>query len=227
MDIQTPAFQGPLDLLLDLIEKRKMHISTVALADVASIFLEKVKNMDMSPEQTAHFISVIATLVYLKSQSLVKDIVFSDEEEDDIEVLKKRVELLKYIRQEVASNKMFTYTVRNPLQTRNGSSKKRIKVFMPDDSFTLKDLTEQTNTIETVSSEDIKKIHIKATMSLEQMKERVIGVLNKLNKASLHEFQVKEKQDIVVLFLALLELFKQNELSIEQEENFGILTIRK
>jgi segregation and condensation protein A len=69
--IKTPVFEGPLELLLSLIEKRKLFINDIALASVADEYMEHVRTLSEFPmRDVAQFVLVAATLVLIKSKSL-------------------------------------------------------------------------------------------------------------------------------------------------------------
>lgn len=70
--VQLPAFEGPLDLLLQLIEREKLDISTISLAQVADQFLATVRQMEqVEAEQLADFLVIAVKLVWIKSRLLL------------------------------------------------------------------------------------------------------------------------------------------------------------
>ena len=70
--VRLPDFEGPLDVLLRLIEKRELEISKVALAEVADQFLDYVNQLrEPEPRLLASFLVVAAKLLYIKSQALL------------------------------------------------------------------------------------------------------------------------------------------------------------
>lgn len=99
--IKIDAFEGPLDLLLDLIEKRKLFVSDISLAQVADDYITHVRSLAALPiSDTAHFLLVASTLVLIKSKSLLPDLTLSGEEESDIDMLKRRLAILARMRKE-------------------------------------------------------------------------------------------------------------------------------
>ena len=75
--VKTEAFEGPLELLLNLIEKRKLFISDISLAQVADDYIEYInKQEDFPMASTADFILVASTLVLIKSKSLLPTFLF-------------------------------------------------------------------------------------------------------------------------------------------------------
>src|SRR3989344_1126361 len=98
--IKTEAFQGPLDLLLQLIEKRKLHINDISLAHITDDYLAHIAGLETFPlKEAAHFILVASTLVLIKSRSLLPSLSLTDEEEGDIKDLERRLKEYKRIKE--------------------------------------------------------------------------------------------------------------------------------
>jgi len=96
-------FEGPLDLLLDLIERQKLKITEVSLAEVADQFLaylEKADNIELG--QLADFLAVASKLILIKSKALLPMLELTEEEEEDIEELKWRLEEYKKFKKAAA-----------------------------------------------------------------------------------------------------------------------------
>src|SRR3989344_4591424 len=90
--IKTRSFEGPLELLLELIEKRKLFISDISLAAVADEYMVYVRDFDDFPmEDTAQFILTASTLVLIKSRSLLPGVKLTEEEVSDIQDLERRL----------------------------------------------------------------------------------------------------------------------------------------
>jgi segregation and condensation protein A len=90
--VKTEAFEGPLDLLLHLIEKRKLLINEVSLIKITDDYIEYIQSHDnISLKNNAHFILVASTLVLIKSKSLLPTLELTREEEQDIEDLEARI----------------------------------------------------------------------------------------------------------------------------------------
>src|SRR5210317_1605912 len=89
--IKTEVFEGPLDLLLQLVEKRKLFINDVSLAKVTEDYIDYVNAVERFPmADAAQFILIASTLLLLKSKSLLPSISLTDEEEESIENLERR-----------------------------------------------------------------------------------------------------------------------------------------
>ena len=70
--VRLPAFEGPLDLLLQLIEREKLDISSISLAQVADQFLTYVRKLEeIGADTLADFLVVASRLVWIKSRLLL------------------------------------------------------------------------------------------------------------------------------------------------------------
>src|SRR3990167_943013 len=99
-NIKTDAYQGPFELLLDLIETRKLLVNDLTLANITEDYIKHVRAQEAFPvEQTANFIQIAATLLLIKSKSLIPDLLLSDEENADVEDLKRRLAAYEKVRE--------------------------------------------------------------------------------------------------------------------------------
>lgn len=99
--IHLKQFDGPLDLLLHLIEKAEVDIKDIFVSEITSMFLEYLKELDeLDMEQASEFLSVAATLVYMKSRSLFPPVSKEeDEDEDSGALLVKQLQEYKAFKQ--------------------------------------------------------------------------------------------------------------------------------
>src|ERR1035437_6794426 len=94
--IKTEIFEGPLDLLLSLIEKRKLLINDIALSKVADDYIMYLQNQENFPmKDTADFLVIASTLLLIKSRSLLPGMEISEEEQYDINELEARLKIYK------------------------------------------------------------------------------------------------------------------------------------
>src|SRR3989344_9386874 len=97
--LKTEQFEGPLDLLLTLIEKRKLFIGDFALAKVADEYIAEIRSFEAYPmNDVANFLLVASTLVLIKSKSILPDLTLTNEEESDIDDLKRRLAMYELFR---------------------------------------------------------------------------------------------------------------------------------
>ncbi len=225
--VLTPIFEGPLDLLLSLIEKRKLFINDISLAKVTDDYIEHVKRMDQYPiSDSAHFILIASTLLLIKSKSLLPTLTVSEEEQGSMDELEKRLALYQRFK-ELALN------VKNLFGTKiifsKTESKNIVPVFSPEPDITpqsmLAHMQEAINNLP--KKEQTPKAVIKKVVSLEDM---IVDLSNRVKSAikmSFKEFSgakkgnQTEKTHIVVSFLAMLELVKQGIINVNQENQFS------
>lgn len=232
--VQTPEFTGPLDLLLQLIEKRKLFIGDIPLAGVADDFLEHIQQLESFPlESAAHFLVVASTLLLIKSRSLLPYVELTEEENEDIAELERRLELYKQIRElskhvkeRFGKKILFTTSHRAPVEP----------VFAPHESLNTQDLYRAAQrVIETFPPvENVPRTVVQKVMSLEEMIERLTKRIQ--DDSSLH-FSEMSKRDsgnmkekklhVIISFLALLELVKKGMIAAEQQGVFEDIAVQK
>lgn len=221
--IKTPSFEGPLDLLLDLIEKKKLFISDISLAKVTDDFISHVKQFENLPMgESAHFILVASTLLLIKSKSLLPELSLTEEEQVDIHDLETRLKILKRIKQaskhvqeRFGINIIFPQSHARPVNP----------VFTPDVSFTLekalfslKDLINRLPKKESLPKHVVQKV-----ISLEDMIGNLTTRITSSLRMSFRQFTAEhkgEKVGVIVSFLAMLELVKDGILHVSQEKEF-------
>ena len=102
-------FSGPLDILLSLIEEKKMAINEISLSQVTDQFLDYLKNLENNTEREtfesmeyqrilADFLVIASRLILIKSRSLLPNLVLSEEEESDIKELEERLRIYQQIK---------------------------------------------------------------------------------------------------------------------------------
>src|SRR3989344_659757 len=97
--LKTKQFEGPLDLLLTLIEKRKLFIGDFALAKVADEYIAHIRKFEAFPmNDVANFLLVASTLVLIKSKALLPELNLGEDEESDIDDLKRRLAMYELYR---------------------------------------------------------------------------------------------------------------------------------
>lgn len=216
-------FEGPLDLLLVLIEKRKMHISQVSLAQVADDYVNYLKNQaDSSMEALANFIMVASTLMLIKSLALLPGLQLSEEEKESVTDLEDRLKKLKRVR-ELSIHIKDRFDREVIFAREEGSAP--ITVFSPTREITLPNLLSTIKNL--IANLPVKEIVpqaiIKKVISLEEVISDLASRVNRALKMSFSDFvkDKTEKVNIIVSFLGMLELVKQGVINIEQKSHFA------
>jgi len=217
--ISTEVFEGPLDLLLSLIEKRKLLINDLSLAKITDDYIEYVKNCgEMSMSANSHFILVASTLLLIKSKSLLPTLELSEEEEQSIEDLERRLKVYK--RMKAIEPKIAEIFFKNPSFPRRQIVSKEV-VFAPSRQISSTKLKEIIESILKVlpKIEKISKAVIDKVISLEEMinklTDRIKAGIN-MSFKEFSEFNNEEKGNIIVSFLAMLELVKEGVIETKQ-----------
>lgn len=222
--VKTSVFEGPLDLLLNLIEERKLLISDVSLSEVADAFLTYISAHDAFPLQdTAQFLVVASTLLLLKSRALLPVLELTNDEEGDISTLERRLKMLQIIREAtknlVSKSALHVSTaisVRNPL-------------FVPPRDVTLTALNDAIQRVYEAIPKAIQRdeVRVAPVISLDEMIDRLTIRVQQALKLSFAEVSkgVTDPREIVVGFLAVLELVKRGFADVTQTGHFEEITI--
>ena len=97
--VKTEVFEGPLELLIELVEKRKLLINDISLAAVTDEYMQRVSAMqERSLPGTAQFVALAATLLLIKSKSLLPVLELTEEEEASIDDLQERLRQYQIVR---------------------------------------------------------------------------------------------------------------------------------
>ncbi len=226
--IKTTSFEGPLDLLLDLIEKRKLFINDISLAKVTDDFIEHIKQFENMPMgESAHFILIASTLLLIKSKSLLPELNLTEEEKGDIQNLETRLKIYKRIKDaSIHIEKLFKdKVIFTQSQTRHLEP-----MFIPDPMFTLDKalalLKEILNKLP--KKEQLPKILVTKVITLEEMIGTLTNRITSHLRMSFKEFTKEHKENrvnVIVSFLAMLELVKDGIVHVTQENNFEDIQI--
>ncbi len=225
--IKTMDFEGPFDLLLELIQNKKLSVNDVSLSSITDDYISYVKDNELNLSDASYFVWTAATLLLIKSKSLLPKISLGKDEEDDISELKTKLRFLKEIK-EVAITVKENFG-KNILFTKIYKRKVVIK-FRPDDSITLKNILISLDNL-VVRSPEINKlpeVSVQKQKTLKEVIEEVTEKINKFLKINFSELHLKgDKKEISISFLAVLELFRNGKIDLKQEENFENIIIEK
>lgn len=224
--IKTPAFEGPFALVLELIEKRQLLVNDLSLTQVTDDFIAHVKSQAEFPiEDAADFIGVAATLLLIKSKSLIPDLELTDDEEEDIDDLKRRLAMYEKARE--AARDITRLFGRSVLVER-GEQVPDI-VFSPSTDLTNENLIQALTSVlaQLEKEEALPQARVRPMVTIEEMMDRLMTRVQSALTMSFKDFSgdAKEKVEVIVSFLALLELVKQGAVSVLQHETFSDIRI--
>ncbi|OHA00108.1 MAG: hypothetical protein A3G49_02080 [Candidatus Sungbacteria bacterium RIFCSPLOWO2_12_FULL_41_11] len=228
--VKQGEFEGPLGLLLDLIEKEKLNINEVSLANVAEEYVKFVNSLEnIDKEELAEFLVVAAQLILIKSRSLLPGLAVSEEEEVSIEELQKRLEEYKRLKE-------LSKELRKIAESGTRIFTREFYAGMPSVFYPPKKVSPSLlqkifegvlnaiPKIEKLAEEKIRKI-----ITLEEKIRSLRGLLKEKIERTFSEITktAADKIEIIVSFLAILEMAKQKFLSLEQDKLFGEIKIKK
>ncbi|MBU6370533.1 MAG: segregation/condensation protein A [Patescibacteria group bacterium] len=225
--IKTEAFEGPMDLLLDLIEKRKLLINDVSLAKVTDDFIAHMQNREAySIKDTSEFLVIAATLLLIKSKSLLPTLDLSEDEKADMRDLELKLKIYKKIK-ELSANVKNLFGA-DMLFFPN--ARKTEPVFSPDASMTAANIANAIfSVIKALPKFEAKpKVSVAKAISLEEMITNLTARVQSSLKMSFKDFSgmgKAEKVNVIVSFLAMLELVKQGIIEVEQREKFADISM--
>lgn len=220
--VKTGVFEGPMELLIELVEKRKLLINDISLAEVTDEYMKTVSEMqELSLPNTAQFITLAATLLLIKSKSLLPILELTSDEEESMQDLEERLKQYQIYRDVglILQAEFDKKTLYAPEYT-----PPREPIFMPDNYCSHESLQEAMYRVLSNLPKNQKKptAKVRSTISLEDM-------INKLKTRIEHQLHVTFKEirktesshkNTIVGFLAILELFKQGNIIITQIGKF-------
>ncbi|MEX2014244.1 MAG: segregation/condensation protein A [Parcubacteria group bacterium] len=230
--VKTEVFEGPLDLLLDLVTKRKLFVNDVSLARVTDDFIRYLEGHEEFPiNESAEFIVVASTLMLIKSRSLLPMIKLTDEEEESIQDLEQR--LVLYARVKELSGGLKNIFGKKIIFEKTPSKNPTI-VFSPDSKTdTTNLLLALERVIESLPKKEVlTKVIVRKVISLEEMIEKLAVRISQASRVKFREFHglpagpvagsrgkmtYEKKVSIIVGFLAMLELVKRGAIRVTQE----------
>ncbi|NTW15036.1 MAG: segregation/condensation protein A [Candidatus Moranbacteria bacterium] len=222
-------FEGPLELLLSLIEGRKLDITQVSLAEVADQYLDRLsaERDAVSLSELSEFLVIAARLILIKSKMLLPVLVFTEEEEESMEDLERR--LLEYKRFKDASEALAEMAGSGRCSYPREKFLGAPETFSPPRGLTAESLRRQFESVLGAIPEKERMIEevIEQVVSLE---ERIATLQHSLRKRAEHGFReliatARDRTEVIVSFLALLELVKQRFVTVDQGDIFGDIRI--
>lgn len=223
-------FEGPLDLLISLIEKEKLDITQVSLAQVADQYLTYIRDEEaLSLENLSAFLTIAARLILIKSRALLPVLDFSDEEEEAMEDLEYRLKAYRLFRE--ASQTLGAMFLRSRgAWAREGYLGTQV-VFYPPKDITAGALHDHfVDVLGDIPVFDI--LPEKEIASIITLEEKILSLQQSLSLRAESSFaeivgEARDRVEVIVSFLAMLELIKQRFIHVEQEQYFSEIRIKR
>jgi segregation and condensation protein A len=237
-EVSTPVFEGPFDLLLHLILKEEVDLWQISLAGLVDVFCVEVEKMErVDLDVATEFLLIAATLVELKARRMLpgRDDVDLDEElmrfeERDL-LLARLLECKTFQDAARVMNERLQTASRSVARTAGPEEPFRSLAPDPLERVALEALlaAARRGLAPPTPAEEVQTTHIAPIRaSVRDAIETVLALLPAHGPVRFREltYGVTEKLEVIVRFLAVLELFKQGVVDLEQFETFGELTVR-
>ena len=233
--IKIDNFQGPLDVLLNLIEKNKMDIYDIKLDEITDQYIEFLnKAKEMNLEIASEFLSLASTLLYLKSKKLLPGKQEEEEEISEDELIRRIIEYKKYkdvslkLRQNFEENCGRFYKKQEVIELPKQQLEEKYEENIIPELY--QKLWQKNEEKVNENAKNIEKIAITDTYTVvskvkEMFKELIKNKSFVFNK--LFSIQKHNKQEVVTAFSGLLELSKRDKVETEQEKLFGDINVKR
>ncbi len=225
-EVKLEQFEGPLDLLLKLIEEEELSISEISLARITEQFVARMEEILADrPEELADFLVIATRLLYMKSRALLP---YLYPEEDDGPSL---AEQLKLYRAYVEASKTIARLWERGMVAYPHTEPPRRLVGVFPTRVTIDHLYEAMRGIvkRLAPTPSLPHMTMDPTVSVRQAVVMIRSALDKLRQCTFQELtrEAKNRSEIIVSFLAILQLTKDQSVTVEQEESFGNMQIAK
>lgn len=239
MNFKVEAFEGPLDLLLHLINQLEVDIYDIPMAEITDQYMHFVRTMqELELNVASEYLVMAATLIQIKSkmllpkQELSVDIDMEDVEEDPREALvqklmeyKKYKEAAKTLKEREQERSFYFGKAPMDLEIYDETLEKvELDVGLPDMLSAFHKMLRRKKLA--------KPLHTRITTQEISIDDRMDEVMHTLKNSKKHKtkfedlFEGSSKESLVVTFLALLELMKRKLVVIEQQANFADLYVQ-
>ena len=227
LNIELEAFTGPFDLLLKLIEKKKIDIYDIELEEITNSYLEEINKLDDNIENLSEFIYIASILLTIKANKLLPKDSDDDLEEEFISYLiyYKKIKSVEdeFMLMEDEARKIYSKYQEDLSQFERYEEvkiDKDINILTQEFRKLMTNLEKKTekSLVRSIKQEDVNDY-------VEKIK-KTLNFTKKLDLSSLTD-RIKNKAECIATFLALLELVKLKEISLEAKGLNSFLVIKR
>jgi segregation and condensation protein A len=231
LKIFLPLYEGPLDLLLDLIRRQKLNIYDIPIAKITEQYLEYLHLMEeMNVDLASEFLLIAAQLIYIKSRTLLPpdpDAAPEEQEDPRAELVRR---LLEYEKFKNAAQMLYQRElVENAAWSNPGSVSMEEGELEPQVDVTLYDLLLVfRDVIKRAEQRPLMEIH-RDEFSVEQMMAFLFeNILSRNRTMALSEVlpDIRSRRSLITAFLAVLELTRLHAIFLQQDKAFGEINLR-
>lgn len=243
--VDQPAFQGPIDLLLHLIERQEMAITEIAIVNVTDAYLQTIEHLEeLEPGALADFLVVASRLLYIKSRALLPKPKTNEEDEEEEDpgdaLLRQLIEYRQF--KEVAKTLKDRDIAGLRVYVRNAPGpelEKRLDLSNVDMDALQRAVRRALDRIPV--DMPLPKVHTYAvtiSQQISNVRKHIIDVQRKIRINQVSGSKTKEpviftgllgestsRMEIIITFLAVLELIKQQEIEAVQDDVFSEIVL--
>lgn len=238
--VKTHIFEGPLELLLSLIEERKLFVNEISLAEVTNDYIAYIKNLNDIPDarrigDVSYFILIASTLILIKSKSLLPSLELTEDETEKIVNLEHRLKLYQIIKNasiDVKNNFGASIIFTPPERIWSDP------LFSPEETITPSSM--ELHILDVIAhipkkAEILPQVEVKKVINIEEMINSLTSRIENAMNLSFKEFskshnaenEQEVKVNIIVSFLAMLELVREGLIDVIQNGVFEDIAIHK
>lgn len=228
--VQLPVYEGPLDLLLELIERAELDITKVSLAQVTDQYLEHIRAMQDTPiENLASFLVIAARLIQIKSEALLpRPVQREPGEEDPGDALARQlVAYKKYKQVAIALAEREAAGLRS--YVRLAPPPRQIPTTLDLEGIGLEDLRRALMEALAAQPEHpaLQGTVVPPRVTIRQKIKEIVAGLRRSGRLSFRSLirRAHTRLEIVLSFIALLELIKQRQIEVSQESLFDDIEV--
>ncbi len=225
-EVKLEIFEGPLDLLLYLIKKEDMDIQDVQISQITQEYLNTINLMkELNLEVAGEFLVMASTLLQIKARSLLpKDTVGAEDEGPD-----PRAELMAKLLEYQKFKEAALFLVKKEHEARDIFYRNQLPTFSEEDltlEASLFDLLDAFKGVLAQAGDEVKEL-LYTEIPVEQKIREILDFLEGRPAAAFHEIFTprSSRRELVVTFLALLELMRLKQIIARQNELFGEIMI--
>lgn len=236
VELRLPGYQGPLDLLLQLIEKHELDISEVSLIQVTDQYLEQIGSLradagDRLADSLAEFLAIGGKLMLLKSKTLLPreiEPLYPEAEEDDVG--RELVEMLEEYRRYRDAVTVLGTIDRSGLRSFRPGTPPPLEIPTPvglPDSVTLELLTKLVREAMARARERAEQApEVELQRDPVTVKDKITDLQRRLWERGRVSFrawiaEARTRVEVIVTFLAILELYKLRVIEMSQDETYA------
>lgn len=234
-NIHLQVYEGPLDLLYDLISKQKIDIKDISIIEITKQYIKYISMLEkMDLEITSEFITMASKLLEIKSKYLLY------KQKDDEEIEDPRLELARQL-EEYKTFKLAAEELKGNVSNVNELFYRKKEEIIVDETVDLSDISIEaiknilpyilkvkTSESDEIKDERLDKIVKGRIISVEEKINYIRNIINEKSEVRFTKvIESCEKDEVIALFLSILELIKAKEIIVAQDIFFDDILIKK